>query len=300
MQQGHSEIRNIFTATSRYAYRQSENFLTEGFAFVLETLRAEEPEALQKLVELMSGHRLPLDTSNLIITTQENTEQGRPDLAISQKLDFVLFIEVKDRYALGWQQLNRYHLELVKRPEAHKQLFLLTRSRLAARQTTLSAEQYTHLLWHQISSWLASLSMSGSVPQYIVRSYIQFLEDSQMSLIQISNYGTGAKNMHRMVELITIALREVLPHEDFRPTNPWQKTIGYFWREDRNWLGFYFENPTVLWIEKGGDEDPRPKLSLDLEDTGFFDLDSGAQLDTLLTFIRKGVEELNIPQSPAV
>jgi hypothetical protein len=300
MDQGHSQTRNIFTATSRYAYRQGENFLTEGLAFVLETLRTEEPVAFQQFIQRMTGRNLPIVSSDLIVTTQESTEQGRPDLAISQRLDFVLFIEVKDRSTLGWRQLERYHLELAKRDETHKQLFLLTRSRLAARHATLSREHYTHILWHQISAWLTDLPISGSVPRYIIKSYISFLEDSQMSLIKINSYGAGASEMHRMIELFTIALRERLPSEDFRPSNPWQKWIGYFWQEDKNWFGFYFDNPTVLWIEKGGTQEPRPKLSLNLEETGFFNLDSGAQLDALINFINRGVNELGIPQSPSI
>ncbi len=286
--------RNIFTATSRYAYRQGENFLTEGLAFLLETLRQEEPLALQQLLERLTGHPLVIDVDNLIITTQESTEQGIPDLAISQSLDFLLYIEVKNRSDLGWQQLERYYDELSKREEAQKQLFLLTRSREAAHQVTLSQDNYTHILWHQISAWIGDLSLNGHVSKYIVKSYISFLEDSQMSLVEIDNYEVGVRNMHRMVELIAIALGEALPSEHFRPSNQWQKSIGYYWQPEKNWLGFYYDNPTLLWIEKGGTEEPRAKLPLNLKDIGFFGLDSGEQLDTLIAFITKGINKLNI------
>jgi hypothetical protein len=264
-------------------------------------LREQESKALQKFLLQLTGKNLEIDTENLVITTQESTEQGRPDLAISQKLDFLFYIEVKDRSGLGWQQLERYYKELKKREETNKQLFLLTRSKMTAHHVSLSREKFTHILWHQVAAWLATLPLQKDVPKYLVKSYVTFLEESQMSLVQIKNYADGVFNMRRMVELIRFALDEAIPNEHFAYTNPLEKQwIGYYWQPDHNWLGFYFDKPVILWIEKGGDEEPRPKRSLNLEETHFFDLDSGEQLDALISFIRKSVEELHITQSPVV
>lgn len=293
-------MRNIFSSINRYAHRQQENFLTEGLAFLLDLFINREPDVLPDFLYLISGQHLEIDAANLVISTQESTELGRPDLVLVQKTDFTFFIEIKHDSSLGHRQLERYYEMLLERPTKKRQLVLLTRSKYSLRQSALGKEKYRHICWYEISAWLRDLKLEDEITRYIAQSYVDFLEEKSMSLTKVTKeLIPGILAMHHLLNMMEIALLEVMPNESFKKTDM-QDSIGFYWTEGKHWLGIYYGEPQQVWLEKGGIEKPRPKLGLNLIDVGFFDIVGGQQLEKLIAFVADGTKELGMQSLPIV
>jgi hypothetical protein len=255
---------------------------------------------MTQFLKLLSGQVFEIDRENLVVTTQESTNVGRPDLVISQKLDFAIFIEIKDRSGLGQLQLERYYAKLLERKEEKRQLILLTRSTHSMRQSALEKEKYRHLCWYQISNWLVQNIFKDEIVNYVSKNFAAFLEEKSMSLPKVTKEFTpGVLAMLHLRGMMEIALQEIMPNEELIKTDPWD-SIGFYWTPEKNWLGIYYSEPQQIWLEKGGTEKPRPKLGLDLAEVGFFNLDGGQQLEYLIDFLDKGIRELKMHPLPIV
>ena len=89
---------NIFSALAKYNSAEDENYLTEAFVFVLNSLLIRECavgcEILTKLCT--ENKEFSFDPDEVIsLSTQETTEQGRPDIKVAST-DKLIYIEVKD------------------------------------------------------------------------------------------------------------------------------------------------------------------------------------------------------------
>ena len=229
---------NVFTALGKYAFRQQETSLPKGWPFYSICLGLREPKALSDFLALLGGAGLELDTDNVVISTQESTDPGRPDLVITQKTDFTFFIEIKHDSSLGHQQLERYFAKLAERHSNIKHLVLLTRSKHSMRQTAMEKEKYIHLCWYQVSRWLANSKFRDNTAQYLAESYASFLEEKSMSLVKVRReFTSGIIAMRHLRNMMEIALLEVLPDEPLTKTDPWD-SIGFYWTEGKTGWGF--------------------------------------------------------------
>ena len=98
---------NIFLALAKYNAATDENYLTETFAFVINSsLQRERPLGLEILTKLcVKNNEFSFDMDEEIsVSTQEPTELGTPDITVSSP-EKLIYIEVKYDSALGHQQL---------------------------------------------------------------------------------------------------------------------------------------------------------------------------------------------------
>ena len=120
---------NIFSALAKYNPAADENYLTEAFVFLINALLQQERSVgLEILTQLcVQNNEFSFDVDeDISVSTQETTEQGRPDIKVSS-LDKLIYIEVKHDSPLGHRQLERYKKALGSSNAAIKHVVLLTR-----------------------------------------------------------------------------------------------------------------------------------------------------------------------------
>ena len=88
---------NIFLSLGKYNSAIDENYLTESFAFLINELLCREPlfgtEIINHICVVNDDFRFNSDEV-ILVSTQETTEQGRPDIKISSP-EKLIYIEVK-------------------------------------------------------------------------------------------------------------------------------------------------------------------------------------------------------------
>lgn len=290
-------MRNIFSTINRYVVRQTENFLTEGLAYVLDILISREPEAGKGLIKQISGFDLVIDPALLGITTQEDVEIGRPDLVISQSTDFVLFIEIKHDSPLGNRQLERYYEKLSPRNSKYKQLILITRSKHSLTQTQLNRGSFRHVCWYQISGWLSELKIQDEISKFTVQQFLKFLEEKSMSSEKVEwDYIRGIPALVHLSNMLETALHEAFPEEDLRRSAGWAEFGFYFGKNKDGWPGIQYLEHLTVYVAKAGPKEAYDEIfsPLDLEKSHFFAMTAGEQLETLINFISTSVKDLGI------
>ncbi len=77
--------RSLFGRLNKWATRQSENFLTESFLFLLEELRDSEPEAFVRILAHLTNNFLVIDPAaarEVFIDSQVRHQLGQPDISL--------------------------------------------------------------------------------------------------------------------------------------------------------------------------------------------------------------------------
>jgi len=116
---------NIFSSLAKYNSAIDENYLTEAFVFVLNFLLKNDRLACLDILNHICVCENDYDflpDENIIINTQETTEQGRPDIKICSP-DKIIYIEVKHDSGLGHKQIERYNYALKSVDATIKKLF---------------------------------------------------------------------------------------------------------------------------------------------------------------------------------
>src|ERR1700722_2549593 len=88
---------NLLVRLHKWAVRHDENFLTETFAYLLEYLAENEPEAAAEIVARITSGIITLSPQHmrvLEVRTQISGEEGIPDIELRTGQHFVI-IEVK-------------------------------------------------------------------------------------------------------------------------------------------------------------------------------------------------------------
>ena len=120
---------DLFSTLGKYNSATDENYLTEAFVFIIETLLERERYAGVEFLNQLCVEN-PEDcfsmNEDISISTQEVTELGVPDIKIST-VDKLIYIEVKHDSPIGYQQLERYNKVLASSTATTKNLILLTR-----------------------------------------------------------------------------------------------------------------------------------------------------------------------------
>jgi len=295
---------NIFTVLGRYGSASEENYLTEAFVFLIKhLLDRDRLVGIQLLTKLcVDNDEFIFDASEPIsIVTQVGAEQGRPDIELST-LDKLLYIEVKHDSGLGYRQLERYKTALDESGAEITKLILLTRFSIDLADD--EAKLCKHVKWFEVYNWFTEAKPEDSVSQYLVRSFLDFLEEKKTSLQKVGwEYIEGVPAFVNLINMIEVAIRNM-------PLSIYAKSAGWewkgFWLNNKDcFCGIYYSDPLSVVFELQFEAKPSEAIlatsgyrygktpggkiyfALDLEATHFFALNKDEQLETISTFLKK-------------
>ena len=200
---------NIFSALAKYNSATNENYLTEAFVFVIDSLLEKDRDiGLEFLTKLcVRNNDFSFETDEVIsVSTQETTEQGRPDIKVSSP-NKLIYIEVKHDSPLGYQQLERYKKALDSSPAELRHVILLTRFAVDLEE---GEQPYKHVRWYEIYNWLTSArtKVKDPISVYLIDSFNSFLEVKQMSLQKVEwEYINGVSALNNLINMIEIAIQ---------------------------------------------------------------------------------------------
>ncbi len=303
---------NIFSALAKYNSAEDENYLTEAFVFVLNSLltgeRAAGCEILTKLC--VNDDEFSFDYDEAIsVSTQEMTEQGTPDIKVSSP-DKLIYVEVKDYSPVVSSQLKRYRKGLESKSATIKRLILLTRFPVDFSEHKGIPDK--HARWFEVYNWLADVKQRAQDPVslYLIDEFMNFLEVKRVSIEKVGwEYINGVPAFNNLINMIEAAIKDA--KLSFYKTSPkaaaWASKA--FWLENKKfWCGIYYNAPSVVVFKAFNKEDldikrvetpsyPVKKalksiwFSLQLEDIHFFSLDKDRQLEEITEFIKTACAE---------
>jgi len=301
---------NIFSALAKYNSAIDENYLTESFVFVINTLLQQEHsigiEILNQLC--VENNEFSFDTDeDISVSTQEVTEQGTPDIRVSS-LNKVIYIEVKHDSAVDLEQLRRYKEHLKSLSAPIKRLILLTKYPVDFNEHQGIADK--HVRWSEVHIWLANVKPQDSVTAYLIKQFKSFLEVKGMSIEKVGwEYINGVPAFNNLISMIDAAIKDAeIPFYSAYPKSAGWDFKG-FWLENKEfWCGIHYNNPLVVTFELIDKEKFNAKLvetpsytvkqgkermwfRLPLEDIHFFALDKDKQLEEITKFVKTAYAE---------
>jgi hypothetical protein len=303
---------NIFSALAKYNSATDENYLTESFVFVINTLLKREPNIVIEFINhLCSKDNECLFNSNesIFISTQDVTQQGTPDIKISFPEKFI-YIEVKHESDLGYRQIERYKQALASSSAPIKYIVLLTRYSVDFKNAEEKPDK--HVRWSEVYNWLetAKDKAQDRVNAYLIEEFMSFLEVKQMSIQKVGwEYINGVPALNNLMNMIESAIEAsgIRFFKDYPRSAGWE--FKGFWMEDKQyWCGVHFNNPTILTFEITDKENFNEALvetneyklmngkerlwfRLPLEDVHFFSLDKDKQLEEITKFVKTSYAE---------
>jgi len=300
---------NIFSALAKYNSAIDENYLTESLVFVINTLLQQEPSVgLNILTQLcVKNNDFCFDADETVtISTQEMTEQGRPDIKVSTP-DKLIYIEVKHDSPLGPQQISRYKRALESSVATVKHVVLLTRFAIDFEEQ--EEKPYKHVRWFEVYNWLeeAKVKLKDPIAVYLIDSFNSFLEVKQMSLQKVGwEYINGVPALNNLVNMLEVAIQGAsIPIYGKSPGWDYKG----FWLEDREFISVIYYNDHLLITFELVDKRKYNKelldessyelregkerlwFRLDLEKRHFFSLDKNEQLEEITNFVKKAYSD---------
>jgi hypothetical protein len=300
---------NIFLALAKYNSARDENYLTEALVFLINSLLSREHSiGLEILTKLCVKHdEFSFSTGEIIsVTTQETTEQGRPDIKVASP-DKLIYIEVKHDSTLGPQQLKRYEKALESSTASIKHIVLLTR--FAVDFEERKERPYKHIRWYEVYNWLASAStrVQDAAIVYLIKSFISFLEVKQMSIQKVGwEYINGVPAFNNLINMIEVAIQgaSLRVHQK---SAAWDAK-GFYVGNTEFWCGIHYNNPLILTFEIYDKKKFNAKLvetpsyevregrerlwfRLPLQDKHFFSLDKDQQIEEITKFVSTAYSE---------
>lgn len=304
---------NIFSALAKYNSAIDENYLTESFVFVINSLlEREHPIGLEILTRLcVENNEFSFDTDESIsVSTQETTEQGRPDIKISSP-NKRIYIEVKHDSPVDPEQLKRYKKELESWSAATKRLILLTRFRTDSSEHQGIPDK--HIQWFEVHNWLTNVRNRAKDPVsvYLIESFKSFLEVKQMSIQRVSwEYINGVPALINLINMIEVAIQSAgIPFYPASPKHVALDSRGFYLGDNREfWCGIFYSDPLVVMFSMEDKKNFNAKLvetpsypmrevkysiwfRLQLEDRLFFSLDKDKQLEEITKFVKTAYAE---------
>ena len=298
---------NIFSALAKYNSAIDENYLTESFVFVINSLLVRErPIGLEILARLcVENNEFSFDANEVIsVSTQEMTAQGTPDIKVSSP-DKLIYIEVKHDSPLGPQQLERYKKALEPSTVTTKHVVLLTRFAIDFEEG--EERPYKHVRWFEVYNWLENARAQDPVSVYLIESFKSFLEVKQMSIQKVGwEYINGVPALTNLINMIEVAIRSVPIPIDWKSASWGFK--GFTLGNREFYCGITYENAQVVTfgiqdkkkfnrrlVEKTtypvGENDNYIWFHLELERKHFFSLDKDEQLEELTKFVKTAYAE---------
>ncbi len=297
---------NIFSALAKYNSATDENYLTESFIFLINSLlERERTIGLQILTQLcVKNNEFTFECDESIsVSTQEVTEQGTPDIKVSSP-DKLIYIEVKHDSPLGFKQLERYKKALDASPASIKHVVLLTRFAIDIEEDEKS---YKHIRWYEVYNWLANSNLEDSVSGYLIEQFMSFLEVKQMSIQKVGwEYINGVPALTNLINMIEVAIQGAsLP---IYAKSPGWDFKGFYVESNKFWCGVNYSEPLVMVFKiedkkhfnsKLGDKPSYPmtedryaiRFLLQFEDKHFFSLDKDKQLEEITKFVKTAYTE---------
>ncbi|MCK4387898.1 MAG: PD-(D/E)XK nuclease family protein [Dehalococcoidia bacterium] len=296
---------NIFSALAKYNSAMDENYLTEAFVFVINSLlQQERPIGIEILAQLcVKNNEFSFDIGeDISVSTQETTEQGRPDIKVSSP-DKLIYIEVKHDSPLGLQQLERYKKALEPSTAAIKHVVLLTRFVIDFEEQ--EEKPYKHVRWFEVYNWLANTKVRAKDPVsiYLIESFKSFLEAKQMSIQKVGwEYINGVPALINLINMIEVAIQGA-PLPIYGKSPGWDFR-GFYVESKEFWCGIYYNNPLIIMFTMMDKKKFNAKLvetpsytvkegryrmwfSLQLEDKHFFSLGKDEQLEEITKFVKE-------------
>ena len=300
---------NIFSALAKYNSAIDENYLTEAFVFVINSLlQKERTIGLEILTRLcVENNEFSFDMDEVIsVSTQETTEQGRPDIKVSSP-DKLIYIEVKHDSPLGYKQLERYKRALEPSMANIKHVVLLTR--FAVDFEECEERPYKHIRWYEVYNWLsnARTRVKDPICVYLIDSFNSFLEVKQMSLQKVSwEYINGVPALINLVNMIEVAIQGASLRVHVKSAG-WDFK-GFYVESKEFWCGVYYDNPLVVTFELIDKKNYKKELvdepsyeiregkerlwfRLPLEKIHFFSLTKDEQLEEITKFVKTAYTE---------
>ncbi len=304
-----SEV-NIFSALAKYNSAIDENYLTEAFVFLVNSLLARERHiGLEILTWLcVDNNEFSFDTGETIsVSTQETTEQGRPDIKVSSP-NKLIYIEVKHDSALGPQQLARYKRALESSTATIKHVVLLTRFAIDLEEQ--EEKPYKHVRWREVYNWLENTKAKDPISVYLIESFESFLEVKQMSIQKVGwEYINGVPALINLVNMIEVAIQGArIPFYSSFPRAAALDWRGFYLENKEFWCGIRYDNHLVIIFEIEDKKNYNTKLidapsypveenrnfawfELQLENIRFFSLDKDEQLEEITKFVKTAYKE---------
>lgn len=304
---------NIFSALGKYNLARDENYLTEAFVFLLNSLLLRDrPIGIEMLTMLCVQNQ---DFSfgadeEVTVTTQEVTDQGIPDIKVSSP-DKEIYIEVKHHSPLGYRQMARYSIALDSSPKSVRRVVLLTRFLVDFEDE--EERPYKHVRWVEVDSWLEAVKPQHPVSMYLVESFRAFLKEKQMTMQRVGwEYINGVPALNSLIEMIEAALQNAsIPIKK----SPGWEFKGFNLQDMQFWCGIFYDDPLAVvfeiqnkrgfdsgLIEETGYPMRETKTQIwfrfDLEARHFFSLDREQQLNELTDFMKRAysdVQQMRIP-----
>jgi len=303
---------NIFSTLAKYSPAMDENYLTESFVFIIDTLLCQErPIGIEILNQLCAENNeflFDIDT-DISITTQATTDQGTPDIKISSP-GKLIYIEVKDYSPVEPNQLKRYKIGLESSLADIKRLILLTRFPIDSSEHRDIPDK--HLCWFEVYNSLADAKNKAQDPVtiYLIKSFMSFLEVKRMNIEKVGwEYINGVPAFNSLINMIESAIKAVkIPrHKTYPRASAWDSK-GFWMENKKHWCGIYYNAPTVIIFKAFNKEDldvgrvgkityPVKEalrsiwFQLRLEDIYFFSLDKDRQLEAITKFIEMAYAE---------
>jgi len=221
---------NLFSSLNRWAHRQEENFFTEAFVFLLNHLLENETESGKRLLNWLcfDGENHFLDEFPTV-STQFVTDEGRPDVSIKAPGIFVL-IEVKKGSGLGDRQLERYRKVLDSSDATIRRLVLLTAFSVGSED-----RPDKDIRWSDVADWLKANPMNGSVSQFLVIQFSEFLKEEGMTIERVSwEYMNGVKAHLNLMKMVAKGLEKA-------------NIKAAHWRSAWEYSGFNLES-SQFWV----------------------------------------------------
>lgn len=300
--------KNIFSALAKYNSAADENYLTESFVFVINTLLQRERKlGIEFLNRLCFFKNEPLfdDSETVLVSTQEVTEQGTPDIKISS-FNKLIYIEVKHDSPLGQNQIARYKKALEASSASVKHVVLLTRFTIDFEEQ--EEKPYKNVHWFEVFNWLENImgKVKDTIVVYLIESFSSFLEAKRMSIQKVgSEYINGIPALNNLMNMIESAVQNVgIPFYAPSPRGAGWSFKG-FWLKDKDyWCGIHYNNPSIVTFELIDKKKYNLKLvetpsysikegkkrlwfSFRLEESPFFSVDKDKQLEMVTDFVRK-------------
>jgi hypothetical protein len=300
---------NIFSALAKYNSATDENYLTESFVFVINTLlRQEHLIGLGILTQLCADNKFSFGIDeDIAVLTQAPTEQGTPDIKVSSP-DKLIYIEVKHDSLVDSEQLKRYKKDLESSSATIKRLILLTKFPVDFNEHQGIPDK--HVRWFEVYNWLADARTTTKdvISVYLMDSFKSFLEVKGMSIQKVGwEYINGVPAFNNLIDMIEVPIQNIgIP---FSKSTRWERK-GFVLENNEFWCGIYLYMENHLMVifqiedKKNFDRKLLDKPSypvkededniwfrLQLEDIHFFSLDKDRQLEEITKFVRTAYTE---------
>ncbi len=298
---------NIFSALAKYSSANEENYLTEAFVFLINSLLVRErPIGLEILNQLcVENNDFSFDMDeDISVSTQETTEQGRPDIMVSSP-NKLIYIEVKHDSPVDPKQLKRYRKELESSNADIRRLVLLTRFSVDFSEHKGIPDK--HVRWFEVYNWLANAKIQDPVSAYLIESFKSFLEVKQMSIQKVGwEYVNGVPAFNNLINMIEVAIQGASLRIHVKSAG-WDFK-GFYVESKEFRCGIHYSNPLIITFEMMDKKKFNAKLveapsytmregryrmwfGLQLEDKYFFSLDKDRQLEEITNFVKKACSD---------